>query len=59
MKFHIISKRDLSRLIKQGDVVLNGSENYVFHGDAQNYITLYIGGIWEGLGARGEGDDRG
>ena len=49
MKFHIISKRDLSRLIKQGDVVLNDSDTYIFHGDAQNYLTLYTGGMMQDI----------
>jgi hypothetical protein len=45
MKFHIISKKDLNRLIKQGDVILNDSDNYIFHGDAEIHITLYTGGM--------------
>lgn len=49
MKFHIISKKDLNRLIKQGDVVLNDSDNYIFHCDEQNYITLYTGGMMQDI----------
>lgn len=48
MKFHIISKRDLNRLIKQGDVVLANGD-YIFHGGKQNYITLYTGGMMQDI----------
>lgn len=47
--YHIISKRDLNRLIKQGDVILNNGNNYIFHGDAQTHITLYTGGMSEDI----------
>ena len=49
MKFHIISKRDLSRLIKQGDVVLNKKGDYTFKGDKQRFITLYTGGMMQDI----------
>lgn len=45
MKFHIISKKDLNRLIKQGDVVHNNRDEYNFHGGMPKFISLLSGSM--------------
>lgn len=52
MKFHIISKRDLNRLIKNGDVVLDkiyGGIQYEFHEGMPKFIPLLTGGMMQDI----------
>ena len=45
MKFHIISRRDLNRLIKQGDVTFDKFGDYSFREGMPTFIPLLTDGM--------------